>query len=516
MSASTSATENAASSGAPAGEVVLAIDIGTQTTRAALVSAAGDIVDSAGTAIALSTPRPGRAEQNPDEWWTSTVANIRAVLSRNPAVRVEAIGVGAQMHGVVPVGADGDALVDRVGLWNDKRAAEISQRIADSDQAGTLRTIAGNAPTPAWPAMKMRWFAENEPDVFARTSHFLVVKDFIVFRLTGRASTDPTEASGSFLADARTGEWSDVLIEALGVRRSALPPIVASSAVAGHVNDSCSTATGLPSGTPVVAGAGDMLCQLAATGLHRAGRVTEISGTATIIAGYHNSPHPDPRVMNLRSAGDGWVHFGIADAGGVGLRWLADTLCEEQSRAAVGSGTDRYDLLTALAARVPAGADGVVFCPSMLGERTLGSAHARGGFLGLTPGHDRGTMVRAVLEGVCFEMKRALDLITERQPLERVRVTGGGARSACWNGIRAGIYDVPVARLRCPEGGLLGAALLAGVGAGWYPDVAAGADEIVGEADETLPADEDRSAYDSAYERFCRVHDAVDPLWKDW
>jgi xylulokinase len=492
MSGSSSATEDV--------DCVVAVDIGTQTTRAALVSARGEVLDVATTAVALSTPAPGWAEQRPDDWWQATVANLSTLAGRNPGRRVLAVAVGAAMHSVVPVGPDGEPLADRVGIWSDKRGAAIAAELAARPE---LTRIAGNQPTPAWPGIKIAWYARHEPELYRDTTTFLVAKDYLNLRLTGARVIDHTEASGSFLYDATRGEWSPRLCDAVGVDPAKLPPIVGSADRIGGITAEVAAATGLPAGTPVVAGAGDMLCQLAATGLHRAGRVTEISGTASIIAGYGDAPHPDPRVMNLRAAGGGWVHFGIGDAGGVCMRWIADELC----------GGDRYEVLTELAGTVPPGSDGLLFLPYLLGERTLGSPHSRGAFLGLTPAHNRAALVRAVMEGVCHDLRMALDLFQPDRSGALLRVTGGGATSPLWNRIRADLYGMPVATLASSEGGIVGAAILALVGAGLYPSVAEAAEQIVAEAGPRCEPGADAAAYASAYKRFKTVHDALVPVW---
>jgi xylulokinase len=508
MSGSSSATEPAAS---PAGldsdardGAVVAVDIGTQTTRAALVSDRGEVLDLATTAVPLSTPVPGWAEQRPDDWWQATVANLSTLVDRNPGRRVLAVAVGAAMHSVVPVGPDGEPLADRVGIWSDKRGAAIAADLAARPDAAELVRIAGNQPTPAWPGIKIAWYARHEPELYRDTATFLVAKDYLNLRLTGVRAIDHTEASGSFLYDAVRGEWSPRLCTAVGVDPAKLPPIRDSADRIGGIAAEVAAATGLPAGTPVVAGAGDMLCQLAATGLHRPGRVTEISGTASIIAGYGEAPHPDPRVMNLRAAGGGWVHFGIGDAAGVCMRWIADELC----------GGDGYDALTELAGTVAPGSDGLLFLPYLLGERTLGTPHARGAFLGLTPAHNRAALVRAVLEGICYDLRMALDLFQPDRSAALLRVTGGGAKSPLWNRIRADLYGMPVATLATTEGGIVGAAILALVGAGLYLSVADAAEQIVAEAGPRCQPGADSAAYATAYARFKTVHDALVPVWE--
>ena len=484
---------------------VLAIDIGTQSTRAALVTRDGVIADCATSPVELFAPSPGRAEQDPGQWWQTTVANVRALLARNPAARIRAVGTGAQMHSAVPVDAAGEPLVARVGLWSDKRTAAQVAAFASRPDAARLVGLAGNEPLPAWTGFKIAWFRDEMPSVYERAKAFVAPKDFVNLRLCGELATDPSEASGTFLTDAVTGQWSPELLSALDVDPDLLPPITGSGEVIGQVRPAICAQTGLEAGTPVVAGGGDMLCQLLAAGVTRHGRLAEVAGTASIVAGYADGPDPDARVMSLRTVSGGWVNFGIGDAAGSCLRWLADQ---------VGM-AGQYPQLDSEAAEVPPGSDGLLFFPYLLGERTLGSAAARGSFTGLTLEHTRGHLARAVMEGICFDNRRALELIaaSDEAPL---RCTGGGARSDLWNQIRADIYDRPVSVLADREGGILGAALLAGLGAGWHDDAAEAAEHAVELGQRWLPRPESVQRYRAAYTTFRSVHDELDPGWAQW
>lgn len=492
-------------------DCVVAVDIGTQSTRAALVTADGFLLDCATSPVGLTTPKPGWAEQDPRLWWSTTVANIAAVLARNPGVTVRAIGVGAQMHSVVPVTAGGEPLTARVGLWNDKRpSAQLAQFLARSD-AAMLSATAGNAPLPAWAGFKIAWFRDELPEVYAQAAAFVVPKDFINMRLSGELATDPSEASGTFLTDAATGRWSAALLDALNVDAALLPPVRDSAEVIGGVLPAVAAQTGLPAGTPVVAGGGDMLCQLLAAGVTGPGRLAEVAGTASIVASYAAAAHPDPRVMSLRTVSGGWVNFGIGDAAGTCLHWLADHI-----HGAAGELAQRYEAMTAAAAKIPPGSDGLLFFPYLLGERTLGSERSRGSFIGLTLEHSRDHLTRAVMEGICFENQRALDLIAADDPGAVIRCTGGGARSTLWNQIRADIYQRPVSVLAAREGGILGAAMLAGTAAGWYRSPAEAADQLTALGPTWQPEQAAIARYRAAYATFCAVHDRLAPSWDGW
>jgi xylulokinase len=484
-------------------EYVLAIDIGTQSTRAALVDADGRIRRIASSPVDLHTPRPGWAEQDPEQWWETTVANVAAALASVPGASVAAVGVGAQMHSLVAVDAAGGCLGGRSAIWSDKRCLDQVRAFLGRPDAAELCQLAGNRPVPAWAGFKMAWLRENMPCVYDQAACLLVAKDFLNFRLCGVPATDPAEASGTFLCDAVCGDWSGELLAALGVHRAKLPDIAGSGSVVGVIQAEAAARTGLLPGTPVVAGSGDMMCQLLGAGITSAGQAAVVAGTASIVALAATEASTDSRLMNLRSASGGWMHFGISDAAGKAFRWFAEELC----------GTADFDALTQDAAGVEPGAGGLVFFPYLLGERTLGNAQSRASFVGATLRHDRAHFVRAVLEGITMEDRRALECLGAHGT---VRCTGGGADSAMWNQLRADIFGHPVQTLPVTEGGIAGAAILAGVGAGWYQDAAAGAARVAVPARIWAPDPVAAAKYEAAFRMFCAAHDALDGLWAGW
>jgi xylulokinase len=262
-----------------------------------------------------------------------------------------------------------------------------------------------------------------------------------------------------------------------------------------------------------VAGSGDMMCQLLGAGITRAGQAAVVAGTASIVAAAAAGVTADRRLMNLRSASGGWVHFGISDAAGKAFRWFADQLCPPAGGTGIGAA---FDALTKTAADVQPGAGGLLFFPYLLGERTLGHAQSRASFVGATLGHDRAHFVRAVLEGITLEDRRALECLCPQGADGPIRCTGGGADSAVWNQIRADVFGHPVQTLTLTEGGLQGAAILAGIGAGWYPDAPAGAGRVCTPDRTWIPDPAAAARYDAAFRNFCAVHDALNGVWAGW
>ena len=458
--------------------LLMGIDIGTQSTRAVLLTLDGVVVASAGRQQEMATPQAGWAEQDPDMWWSNAITCIQAVMVSAGATADEvlAVGVGGQMHGTVPLDAAGNVLSHRVQLWCDKRSAAIVDEFKRLPFAERSYRQTGSPPVANWIGFKIQWLKENAPDLYAQTWKFVVPKDYINFRLTGEAVIDYSEASGSFLMDAATRRWSAELIDQLGLDRDKLPEIRRSAEVIGHVTAAAATLTGLASGTPVVAGGGDMLCMLLAAGLFEPGAASDITGTSSIFSVFTQSPVFDPRLMNLHHVTEGWVPFGITDTGGVSLKWFKDNYCQHEIAEAGTLGISVYDLLNERAAQVPPGSEGLIFFPYLLGERTLGTPYARAVFFGLTPRHNVAAMVRAIMEGVTLELRQTLEIVEQAgHPVHVIYHSGGGAYSDLWSQIKADIYQKPVVTFENTEGGILGAAILAGTGAGVYANETEGA-----------------------------------------
>jgi D-xylulose kinase len=499
-------------------QAILAIDIGTQSNRAALLDTHGDVLALAAIPIELAVPHAGWAEQTPDDWWHNTVRNVRDVLARagdDQAVEVIGVGVCGHMHGTVLVGTDGGSLTNAVQLWCDKRCADLSEAFAARPDLEAVFQVTGNVPTPAWSGFKLAWIKQHQPDLYARAWKVITPKDFINYRLTGEIATDYSEASGSFLMDVHTLQWSPEVIGLLDLDRAKLPPIVPGAQVIGRVSAAAAQLTGLREGVPVVAGAGDMLCLLLGMGVIAPGDTCDITGSSEIINFYADAPVLDRRLMNLHGAGPGWIAFGILDSGGIALKWWKDHLCEPQIEAAAPLGKSPYNLLMADAEAIPPGSEGLYFFPYLNGERTLGSAASRGVFFGLHMRHTRAHMTRALLEGVCFEMRQSIAIVRDRGiPVTEISTGGGGARSAVWSQIKADVYGVPVKTVAREEAGLTGAMILAGAGCGLFPSATDGVRRLVQVAARFEPIPARQRVYEALFPVYAHLHDVLQAPFK--
>lgn len=454
-------------------DLLLTIDVGTGSVRAALLTAGGDTVAFAAEEHEQIVPQFGWSEQRPADWWAGAVTVIRRVLKAAPngASRVAAIGACGQMHATVLVDSDGQPAIDAVPLWNDKRnRAGLDQFMAEHPWQDLL-PLAGNPPSVAWWGFKLQWLQAHRPEAYARTRMVLSPKDWINFRLTGAAATDTPEASCTYLYDVATGGWSEALCRRLSIDPALLPPIHEPFDVLAPVSTAAAAETGLEPGIPVVIGISDYPAALLGSGVVAPGLASDVTGTSTLLTLCTEAPVLDPIISNVRGALPNWSAFTILDAGGDAMRWARRAFHEKHYD---------YDRIVSLASSAPAGADMLLFLPYLNGERLGAHTNARAQFIGLKSGHGAGHLHRAVMEGVAFAAARNLRIMEAAgNRLDRMIAAGGGARTRLWLEVKASIYGCPIVATQTEECGLLGCAMLAGTGVGFYPDLASAASRLV-------------------------------------
>jgi len=381
-----------------------------------------------------------------------------------------------------------------------------------------LIALTGNAVLPGFTAPKIVWVRQNEPDVYSKIAHILLPKDYIRYCLTGEFATEVSDASGTALFDVGNRRWSATMAGLLEIPMGWLPDCYESHVVSGKISASAAAATGLRAGTPVVGGGGDQAAQAVGSGIVRPGIISVTSGTSGVVFAYADSyaPEPDGRLHVFCHAVPGaWHAMGVMLSAGGAFRWFRDTLAGEERAEAAAAGGDPYDLLTAQAAKVPPGAEGLLFLPYLTGERCpYPDPNARGAFVGLTLRHGKGHMVRSVLEGVSYGLRDSLELIKGLGvPIEQVRASGGGARSPLWRQIQADIFGTELVLINVTEGAAFGAALLAGVGAGVYRDVREAVDAAVRVVSSTAPDPAAAQAYEGLYPLYRGLYPALKPTF---
>ena len=447
---------------------LLGIDVSTTGAKALLIDQDGGVVASATHEYPLSTPQPLWSEQDPADWWQGTLKSIRKVMQDSGVKGEEIFGIGltGQMHGLTLLDEKGQVLRPAI-LWNDQRTGAQCDEIRQIVGKKRLIEITGNDALAGFTAPKIVWVREHELEVYQRIAHILLPKDYVRYRLTGALAADCADAAGMILVDIKRRGWSEEVLSALDIPLEWLPEIYEGPQITGRITSEVAAETGLKAGTPVMGGGGDQAAQAVGVGAVKPGIIALTLGTSGVVFAATDQPfiEPEGRLHAFCHSVPGrWHLMGVMLSAAGSLRWFRDALAPGTS----------YDELLAPAAEVPAGCDGLVFLPYLTGERTpYPDPHARGAFVGLTVRHTRAHLARAVLEGVAFGLRDSFELIKSAGlgKIEQVRISGGGARSPLWRQILADVFDSELVTVNTTEGAAYGAALLAGVGAGIWPDV---------------------------------------------
>src|SRR5580658_6405137 len=487
----------------------LGMDVGTSGTRAVLVDEQGRVVSSASEDHApFRTPHPGWAEQDPEDWWRAALIAIRGAIAAAPVQREPIAGVGltGQMHGAVLLDKDGKVLRPSL-IWCDTRTQPQCDWLTAEIGYERLIELTCNPALPNFTLTKLLWVKEHEPEIFARIAHILCPKDYVRFRLTGKYAIDVQEASGTLLLDVTHRRWSSEVAAAAGIPESWLPEVFESPQVCAQISAEAAGLTGLTAGTPVVAGAGDQGAGAVGMGILQPGSVSATIGTSGVVFAATASPIKDPkgRLHTFCHAVPGrWHVMGVTQSAGLSFRWLRETFF---------SGQD-YDELTAGAAAIAPGSDGLEWAPYLLGERTPHlDPEVRAAFAGITTTHTAAHFVRSVLEGVAYSLKDTFSLFAALGiPVSGIRLGGGGARGPLWRQIQAGVYAHAVEILTAEEGGAFGAALMAGVGAGHWANLDEACDQAIEVAQTIEPDAAEQAAYEAGYTRWRKLYPALKSL----
>jgi xylulokinase len=435
------------------------------------------------------SPRTGWAEQDPHDWWDACQRAIRQVLQATgvPGDEIACIGLTGQMHGAVLLDA-ADKILRPALIWCDQRTSEECASITRSVGAERLIELTCNPALTNFTLTKLLWVRSHEPDVWRRFRRFMLPKDYVRMRLGGVRAIDVADASGTLLLDVAHRRWSEPMLAATGLESCSLPELYESPDIVGQVTATAAPLTGLKPGTPIIAGAGDQAAGAVGMGIVQPGAVSATIGTSGVVFAATDRPALDPRgrLHTFCHAVPGrWHVMGVTQAAGLSLRWFRDHF-----GAGMDDGRDPYARLCDEAAKVSPGADGVLWAPYLMGERTPHlDPEARGGLVGLAANHGRAHVIRAILEGVAFSLRDTFTIFQEMKvPVREVRLGGGGARSPLWRQIQADVYGCTVSTVAAEEGAAYGAAILAGVGAGVWPSVDVACDSVV-HIQQRIPAD---------------------------
>jgi xylulokinase len=448
---------------------LMAIDLGTSSVKVIVVSPDGRIVNRASAEYSIHRPKSGQAEQDPEEWWRAVVIAVREAQAnvKVPSQDIVAIGLSGQMHGTVLLDANGELLAPAI-IWLDQRAQDQVTEINAAIGLQRITELSGSPAAAGFQAATIRWFQQELPEIWRNVACVLTPKDYLRWRMIGKLQSEPSDGSGTLLFDIRTRKWSEELLRTVGINRDLLPSIGPSNGVAGKLLDRAASELGLPAGINVIYGAADTAAGILGAGLVDDATLllTLSTGGQIVIPQRELRVDNDGRIHTFCSALEpgrdrpAWYMMAAMLSAGLSLRWLRDQIFQLRSE-------DAYQEMISWAKTAQAGANGLIFLPYLAGERTPHmDPNARGLLMGLTAGHTRADLVRAVMEGVVMAAYDAYLVLNQlgARP-ESIVMAGSGARSILWRQIVADVFDLPVRRLLIHDHSAMGAALLAGSGA---------------------------------------------------
>jgi xylulokinase len=488
--------------------MLLGIDLGTSSVKVMAIDPQGEVRTLAAREYSTQTPQPGWAEQDPSAWVQKTFEALLEVLGRiSHPQGIVGIGLSGQMHGTVCLDEEGNALRPAI-IWADQRSKTQVDRIKNQLGQDALVRLLGNPLATGFMLPTCLWLQENEPQLWASTAHLLLPKDYLRYTLTGELSSEPSDASGTGLFDLHRRLWNKQVLDRFDIDRRLLPEIQTSSTITGYLKKNTARELGLSEKIPVVIGGSDQACQALGNGLIDPGQASSTIGTGGQIFAPVTYSAVDPQLRYhcfCHVLPDRWHLLGATLSAGLSLRWLRDEFFHDQS----------YQQMADLAAGAPPGAEGLLFAPYLVGERTpYMDPRARAAFVGLTLRHREEHIVRAVMEGVVFSLRQCLNLLREQGvAVERIIASGGGTKHPLWLRLQADIFEARIHQTRTEEAAAFGAAMLAGIGIGVYADAQDACGRAVKSTTQVVnPDPENTELYQEKYENFCKLYPALVPF----
>ncbi|GGF97685.1 xylulokinase [Paenibacillus aceti] len=486
---------------------VIGVDLGTSSVKTLLVDQQGEIKGEATASYPLIHERPGYSEQNPEEWVNGTIASLQQLLRESgiSPLDIEGISFSGQMHGLVLLDEQNNVLRNAI-LWNDTRTTkecrEIEQKLGDG-----LLKITRNAALEGFTLPKVLWVQKHEPELFARAARFVLPKDYLRYRMTGHVQMEISDAAGTLMLNVAEGKWSEEIVQAFGLPEGFCPPIVGSSEDTGTILPEFAKLSGLSEKTRVFGGGADNACGAVGAGIVREGDAMCSIGTSGVVLTYEEDKNKDfaGKVHFFNHAHPGAFYaMGVTLAAGYSLSWFKDSLAPELS----------FDEMLKPVADLPPGADGLLFTPYLVGERTPHADSAiRASFIGLSGTHRREHMARAVMEGITFSLAESLELFRQAGiNTRRIISIGGGAKNPVWLQMQADIFNTPVVSLKNEQGPAMGAAMMAAVGSGWFDSLKECADKFIGYGKTYEPIPENVATYAGLFKLYQQVYSATREL----
>ncbi|MGZ9585230.1 xylulokinase [Paenibacillus marinisediminis] len=486
---------------------VIGIDLGTSAVKAIAVNREGKVLGEASAPYPLYHERPGYSEQEPEDWVQGTYQAVRKLIEQNnlqPAL-VEGLSFSGQMHGLVLLDSQGEVL-RRAILWNDTRTTaqcrQIEARLGDR-----LLDIAKNKALEGFTLPKLLWVKEHEPEIMERAAVFVLPKDYVRYRLTNELAMDYSDAAGTLLLDVNAREWSEEIAAGVGIPVSLCPPLVDSHAMTGCLVPDAAEAMGLHEGVRVFAGGADNACGAIGAGIVAPGAAMCSIGTSGVILAYEEDQAADYRgKVHYFNHGQEQAYYvmGVTLAAGYSLQWFKETFAQQLS----------FDELLEEIEQIPAGSQGLLFTPYLVGERTPhADANIRASFIGMDGSHTLKHAARAVMEGITFSLRESIELLrASGKSVQQIISIGGGAKNEAWLQMQADIFKADIVKLETEQGPAMGAAMLAAYGCGWFDSLQACSETFLKPAKRWTPNEETASRYDALFAVYQDVYEATRAL----
>lgn len=489
---------------------VIGIDLGTSAVKILLVNQEGDVVQEISKSYPLIQEKTGYSEQNPEDWVNQTVAGLSELLREysGHSEDIEGISFSGQMHGLVLLDSNNEVLRPAI-LWNDTRTTVECEDIHAKVGRDRLIEITKNVALEGFTLPKILWVKKHEPELFTKVNKFLMPKDYVRYRLTGKLQTEYSDAAGTLLLDVANKKWSNEICKSLDIDIDICPPLVASHDTVGTITEKYAELTGLALSTRIFAGGADNACGAIGSGILEDGKTLCSIGTSGVVLSYEDNGDKDfeGKVHYFNhSIPDSFYIMGVTLAAGYSLSWFKETFASEES----------FESILSEINSVPAGSNGLLFTPYLAGERTpYADSSIRGSFIGIDSSHRREHFVRAILEGITFSLNESLQIFRESGiDIETIISIGGGAKNEEWLQIQADIFNARVVKLSSEQGPGLGAAMLAAYGCSWYDTLSECADKFLAVEKLFIPHKDNVDIYKELFKIYQEIYGQTKDLNK--
>ncbi|WP_010677610.1 xylulokinase [Bacillus timonensis] len=481
---------------------VIGVDLGTSAVKILLVNQNGEVASEVSKSYPLIIEKSGYSEQNPEEWVEKTTAGLKELIAQfdGDVKDIEGISFSGQMHGLVLLDQENHVLRNAI-LWNDTRTTKQCEEIYETFGRERLLEVTKNPALEGLTLPKILWVKENEPEIFERSSVFMLPKDYLRYRITGAVHMEYSDAAGTLMLNVAKREWSGEVLKSFGLSADFCPPLVESHAFVGTITPEFAEATGLSEATKVFAGGADNACGAIGSGILSEGKTLCSIGTSGVVLSYEERNDLDfEGKVHYFNHGEENTYYtmGVTLAAGYSLSWFKDTFAKEEAFDQFLEGVDG----------VPAGSNGLLFTPYIVGERTPhADSNIRGSFIGIDAAHERKHFARAVLEGITFSLNESIEIFRNSgKTIDTIISIGGGAKNETWLQMQADIFNAKIEKLTSEQGPGMGAAMLAAYGCGWFESLKECADRFLQTSKTYEPISENVDAYQKLFSMYQQVY----------